>query len=131
VEKLFEVAEEGGPTCGWCEGGDGFLVKSVREFEADVLLPRFGHGNYASFVRQLNQYGFHKDRSCEDAVFRNPNFLRHKPEQLCFVLRRQGSSSAKVGGQSDRPQNSSSESVGSCFFLCECLKSRIEIAQRC
>jgi heat shock transcription factor len=95
VEKLFEVVCAGGETCGWTEKGDGLWVKSVRDFEAEVLSPCFGHGNYASFVRQLNQYGFHKDRSSKEAVFRHPYFMQDKPEALSYIVRKQ--SAPKVG----------------------------------
>jgi len=44
----------------WNETGDSFRIKDQAEF-AKLLLPKhFKHNNFASFVRQLNKYDFHK-----------------------------------------------------------------------
>ncbi|KAJ7628035.1 hypothetical protein DFH06DRAFT_1006579 [Mycena polygramma] len=50
----------------WGPRGDHFAVKNVDEF-AKSLLPRmFKHCNFASFVRQLNKYGFRKIKILDD-----------------------------------------------------------------
>lgn len=44
----------------WSSSGDAFTVKDMNEF-TKIILPRmFKHSNFASFVRQLNKYDFHK-----------------------------------------------------------------------
>ncbi|TFK46621.1 winged helix DNA-binding domain-containing protein [Heliocybe sulcata] len=44
----------------WGPAGDCFVVKDMNEFTKSVLPRLFKHSNFASFVRQLNKYDFHK-----------------------------------------------------------------------
>jgi osomolarity two-component system response regulator SKN7 len=52
----------------FCWGPDGttFIVKDTNEFSKTILPKHFKHCNFASFVRQLNKYDFHKVRNAED-----------------------------------------------------------------
>ena len=47
----------------WTQGGEAFVVKDIAAFVTRVTPRQFKHSNFASFVRQLNKYGFHKVRS--------------------------------------------------------------------
>lgn len=44
----------------WGPHGDCFVVKDMNEFTKTILPRMFKHSNFASFVRQLNKYDFHK-----------------------------------------------------------------------
>ena len=46
----------------WGPQGDCFVVKDMNEFTKSILPRMFKHSNFASFVRQLNKYDFHKVR---------------------------------------------------------------------
>ena len=47
----------------WGPQGDCFVVKDMNEFTKSILPRMFKHSNFASFVRQLNKYDFHKVRT--------------------------------------------------------------------
>lgn len=44
----------------WSDDGRSFIVVDEDEFAKNLIPELFKHNNYASFVRQLNMYGFHK-----------------------------------------------------------------------
>ncbi|KAG0173655.1 hypothetical protein DFQ28_008002 [Apophysomyces sp. BC1034] len=70
----------------WNPAGTSFLVCNAARFSQDILPVHFKHGNYASFIRQLNMYGFHKINKSprgqrgndENEIweFSHPKFLR-------------------------------------------------------
>ena len=63
----------------WGPLGDCFVVKDMNEFTKSILPRMFKHSNFASFVRQLNKYDFHKVKNTDDNQFgehvRHPSFL--------------------------------------------------------
>ncbi|CAD8120059.1 unnamed protein product [Paramecium sonneborni] len=73
----------------WNEEGNAFIVKKVNEF-SDVILPKsFKHSNFASFVRQLNMYDFHKTRhDNNENEFKHKLFQKGKKNLLSQIKRK-------------------------------------------
>ncbi|KIJ34663.1 hypothetical protein M422DRAFT_213064 [Sphaerobolus stellatus SS14] len=83
----------------WSDAGDSFYVYDHERFAKDVLPSWFKHSNFGSFVRQLNNYGFHKvphlqqgvlrsDGEAEISHFENQYFQRGQPDLLCLIQRK-------------------------------------------
>lgn len=62
VKKLFQMLLEDkwSDVVRWTPNGDSFVVLDTNEFTKEILPKHFKHSNFASFVRQLNKYDFHK-----------------------------------------------------------------------
>lgn len=82
----------------WSDNGDSFIVVDEDEFAKTLIPELFKHNNYASFVRQLNMYGFHKKVGLSDNSMRaserknkspseysNPYFKRGRPNLLWLI----------------------------------------------
>lgn len=94
----------------WSDDGNSFIVLDEDEF-ARILIPElFKHNKYASFVRQLNMYGFHKKVGLSDNSMRaserknkspseyaNPYFKRGHPDLLWLIQKPKN-----VSGQSSK-----------------------------
>nr|XP_046147488.1 heat shock factor protein 2-like isoform X1 [Oncorhynchus gorbuscha] len=62
LTKLWTLVEDSDTNefiC-WSQEGNSFLVMDEQRFSKDILPKFFKHNNMASFVRQLNMYGFRK-----------------------------------------------------------------------
>lgn len=82
----------------WSDDGNSFIVLDEDEFAKTLIPELFKHNNYASFVRQLNMYGFHKKVGLSDNSMRaserknkspseyaNPYFKRGHPDLLWLI----------------------------------------------
>ena len=54
----------------WSDNGESFIVVDEDAFAKTLIPELFKHNNYASFVRQLNMYGFHKQVGLSDNSMR-------------------------------------------------------------
>lgn len=89
----------------WSDRGDSFVVLDEDEFAKTLIPELFKHNNYASFVRQLNMYGFHKRVGLSDnsmkaserknkspSEYYNPYFKRGHPNLLWLINKPKGGS---------------------------------------
>ncbi|CAD8196530.1 unnamed protein product [Paramecium octaurelia] len=93
LQKTYDILENSQlqDIVGWNEDGSGFLVKNVIAFQDQVLPMYFKHRNFASFVRQMNMYGFHKSRSDQkENEFIHPHFKRDQRNLLKKIKRKSG-----------------------------------------
>lgn len=62
VKKLFTMLSDDTyyDVVRWTAAGTSFVVLNTNEFTKEILPRHFKHSNFASFVRQLNKYDFHK-----------------------------------------------------------------------
>ncbi|KAI1751210.1 hypothetical protein F4782DRAFT_199295 [Xylaria castorea] len=113
VQKLNSFLEDGKNTelIRWSDKGDSFIVLDEDEFAKTLIPELFKHNNYASFVRQLNMYGFHKKVGLSDnsmkaserknkspSEYYNPYFRRGHPN-LLWLINKPKSGNTKKGGK--------------------------------
>ncbi|KAM3596036.1 uncharacterized protein V6R79_007273 [Siganus canaliculatus] len=103
LTKLWTLVEdpETDPLICWSPSGTSFHVFDQGRFSKEVLPKFFKHNNMASFIRQLNMYGFRKVVHIEqgglvkperdDTEFQHPFFVRGQ-EQLLENIKRKVSS---------------------------------------
>ena len=92
----------------WTAEGRTFTVWNPDQMEKDQLPNTFKHSNFASFVRQLNNYGFRKCHS-DRFEFGVEGFEQGRPELLTALKRhdaprnkKSGAASAKNGANQKR-----------------------------
>ncbi|ORZ03166.1 hypothetical protein BCR43DRAFT_38230 [Syncephalastrum racemosum] len=99
ITKLFSLVDDVRfqALVSWNPAGTSFLIRNVKKFAQIVLPEYFKHGNFSSFVRLLNMYGFHKvnksargQRGSEHEIweFFHPQFRRGQPELLKDIKRK-------------------------------------------
>ena len=76
----------------WNDKGDHFVIYNPNEFAEKILTRReFNSANYASFVRQLNMYDFHKVKNRfkeKSDTFYHKYFLKDRSSLLKNVRRK-------------------------------------------
>ena len=96
----------------WSTVGDSFVVLDEEEFAGTLIPELFKHKNYASFVRQLNMYGFHKQVGLSDnsmraserrnkspSEYKNPYFRKGKPDWMWLIQKPKPIGTKSKGGR--------------------------------
>lgn len=109
LAKLWALVND--PTCdhliAWDPSGGSFHVYDQARFAREILPRYFKHNNFASFIRQLNMYGFRKLSTIEhgslknerdDIEFAHPSFIRGQDTLLEFIKRRAPENQPKTSG---------------------------------
>ena len=112
VQKLSSFLDSGNTDLiRWSDDGRSFIVLDEDEFARTLIPELFKHNNYASFVRQLNMYGFHKTVNITDgslrqsekarkgvkppSMYSHPYFRRARPDLLWLIQKPSGKSGSK------------------------------------
>jgi hypothetical protein len=124
LTSTFEMVEEKANAAyvGWNGEGNTVVIRHLHEFAETVLPKYFKHKNAASFIRQLNMYGFNRVAG-EENSFKHPLFLRGHVENLQLIKRKvskskggtvaQGADAAKVVQDQQRELEGLMETVES------------------
>ncbi|KAL0967392.1 hypothetical protein UPYG_G00251650 [Umbra pygmaea] len=99
LTKLWTLVEDSDTNefiC-WSQEGNSFLVMDEQRFSKEILPKFFKHNNMASFVRQLNMYGFRKVMHIDTGIvklerdgpveFQHPYF-KHGQDDLLENIKR-------------------------------------------
>lgn len=99
LTKLWTLVEDADTNefiC-WSQEGNSFLVLDEQRFAKEILPKFFKHNNMASFIRQLNMYGFRKVMHIDTGIvkqerdgpveFQHPYF-KHGQDELLENIKR-------------------------------------------
>ena len=89
--QLYEILEDENNEniIHWGEDGKYFVIENMYDFIEKILPKYYNHNNFASFVRQLNKYNFHKIKtSINENAFQNNQFIKGKKDLISNILRK-------------------------------------------
>lgn len=109
LAKLWRLVEdpETNDLISWSTDGRSFIIQNQAQFAKELLPLNYKHNNMASFIRQLNMYGFHKITSIDNGglrfdkdemEFTHPCFQKDHPYLLEHIKR-------KIATSKQQPQD--------------------------
>ena len=96
LTKLYEIVNDRSDlkhiVC-WSADGLSFVIKDHQQFSETVLAQYFKHSNFASFIRQLNMYDFHKSKR-KDVPYQyfQHIFFQKDQKQILHQIKRKSNS---------------------------------------
>ena len=73
----------------WGNDGKYFIIENLYDFTEKILPKYYNHSNYASFVRQLNKYNFHKLKITPiENAFQNSLFIKGQKNIISNILKK-------------------------------------------
>lgn len=125
VKKLFQMLQDDTykDVVRWTSNGESFVVINTTEFTKEILPRHFKHSNFASFVRQLNKYDFHKVKVPNEEKqsyeygddaweFKHPDFRINDRESLENIKRKSSKKSSQNYNPNSTNNGSSMDSYG-------------------
>ncbi|EPS44498.1 hypothetical protein H072_1515 [Dactylellina haptotyla CBS 200.50] len=124
VEKVatFVNDENNHEIIRWSDDGDSFIVLDEDRFSKELIPGVFKHNNFASFVRQLNMYNFHKKVGMTDGSlkasmdgqkarleYEHKYFKRGHPDML-FLIEKPKAGRKSKSGSGKKSENVKEES---------------------
>ncbi|CCK70869.1 stress-responsive transcription factor HSF1 KNAG_0F02020 [Huiozyma naganishii CBS 8797] len=107
----------------WADDGKSFIVTNREKFVHDILPKYFKHSNFASFVRQLNMYGWHKvqdvksgsiQNSTDDRwQFENEHFQKGREDLLHKIVRQKSTTNSQQQQQHQQQHVSTLPAINS------------------
>lgn len=90
LTKTFDIVSD--PDCdhivSWGDSGLSFIIHDTTAFLTEIVPKHFKHNNLASFIRQLNIYGFQKVGNKHVCEFRHDLFRRNERHLLAQIKRK-------------------------------------------
>ncbi|CAD8093285.1 unnamed protein product [Paramecium sonneborni] len=88
ITKLYNILEnQNTDVIHWNEDGDAFQINDIDKLVKTVLSVHYKQSSFLSFSRQLNQYGFQKQRVGKNIyVFKHPYFRKTQKEDIINIV---------------------------------------------
>ena len=92
LNDILNNEKENATMIHWNSSENGFVIENFEKLRNIVLPKYFKHHNYASFVRQLNLYDFHKTKNDKLVEFIHKKFQRNQLKMIKNIKRKKKSS---------------------------------------